>query len=153
MLLSLLRDHQPEHLVVAFDSKERGLRRDLYPQYKANRPPPPEDLLPQFPIFREVVNAFGIAQLDAGGWEADDLLAAGAVKGLEAGYDVVIITADKDLMQLIRPGVRLFDPMKSNWMGEPEVKDNSESLQIVSWMCSRLLVTRSITCLVSRASV
>ncbi len=123
MLLSLLRDHQPEHLVVAFDSKERGLRRDLYPQYKANRPPPPEDLLPQFPIFREVVNAFGIAQLDAGGWEADDLLAAGAVKGLEAGYDVVIITADKDLMQLIRPGVRLFDPMKSNWMGEPEVKD------------------------------
>lgn len=122
MILALLRDHGPSNLVVAFDSKEKGLRRQIYPPYKANRPPPPEDLVPQFPLFRDVVEAFGIAQVEAGGWEADDVLAAGAVRGLEAGFDVVIVTADKDLMQLIRPGVRLFDPMKSEYMDEPAVE-------------------------------
>ena len=76
MMMALLRDHQPEHITVAFDRPGKGWRHDIYPEYKANRPPAPEDLVPQFGLIREVVDAFAISRMEEDGWEADDLIAA-----------------------------------------------------------------------------
>jgi DNA polymerase-1 len=123
MMMALLRDHQPEHITVAFDRPGKGWRHDIYPEYKANRPPAPEDLVPQFSLIREVVDAFAISRMEEDGWEADDLIAAAATDALAQGFEVVMVSGDKDMMQLIRPGVRMFDPMKKIWVDEAVVAD------------------------------
>jgi len=123
MILSLLADFKPEQIVVAFDTKGPGFRHDIYPDYKANRPPAPEDLVPQFALIREATDAFGLHRVEAAGWEADDLIATAATKALENGQEVVVISADKDLMQLIRPGVRMLDPMKQRWIDDEYVRE------------------------------
>lgn len=100
----------PTHLAIIFDKSEQSFRKEIYPPYKANRQEPPEDLVPQFPLMREAVRAFGLKPVEQDRYEADDLIATYARQATEAGADVLIISADKDLMQLIRPGVSMYDP-------------------------------------------
>jgi DNA polymerase-1 len=115
MLWKLMRDMQgdaPTHLAVIWDHSEKTFRNTLYDKYKAHRPPPPEDLIPQFPLVREATLAFGVPAIELPGYEADDLIAAYACKAREMGGEAVIVSSDKDLMQLVGDGVSMFDPMK-----------------------------------------
>ena len=106
-----------------FDLSEQTFRNELYADYKAHRPDMPEDLVPQFPLIRDAVRAFNVACLEQKGYEADDLIATYAREALEAGADVTIVSSDKDLMQLVRPGVRMYDTMKNKVIGEDEVME------------------------------
>ncbi|MEQ1650339.1 MAG: DNA polymerase I [Hyphomicrobiaceae bacterium] len=125
MLWKLLQDARstrgPTHIGVIFDTSRDTFRTAIYPQYKAQRPPPPEELVPQFPLIRDAVKAFNIAAVELDGFEADDLIATYAKHAVEAGADVTIISSDKDLMQLVRPGVVMLDTMKNKVMGREEV--------------------------------
>jgi DNA polymerase-1 len=113
-LLQFVRDGaagvKPTHLAIIFDKSENSFRKEIYPLYKANRSDPPEDLLPQFPLFRAAVRAFGMEPVEQDVYEADDLIATYAKQASEAGADVTIISADKDLMQLVSPSVAMYDP-------------------------------------------
>jgi DNA polymerase-1 len=111
------------HLAVVFDYSADTFRNAIYPEYKANRPELPEDLRPQFPLTREATRAFNVACLETEGFEADDIIATLARKAVEAGGSCTIISSDKDLMQLIRPGVDMFDPMKTRVIGPDEVME------------------------------
>jgi DNA polymerase-1 len=102
----------PTHLAVVFDASEKTFRTKLYDQYKAHRPPPPEDLIPQFPLIREATRAFGVPAVELDGYEADDVIATYARQCAEAGGEVVIVSSDKDLMQLVNEQVCLLDPVK-----------------------------------------
>ncbi len=125
MLWKLLKDMKgengPTHLVAIFDHSERTFRNDLYADYKANRPPAPEDLVPQFPLVRTATAAFGVHGVEQAGYEADDLIATYARLAREAGGEAVIVSSDKDLMQLVGDGVTMFDPMKDRSIDVPEV--------------------------------
>ena len=125
MLWKLLREtgelSPPTHLAVIFDYSARTFRNDLFDGYKANRPELPEDLIPQFPLIRDAVKAFNVACIEMEGYEADDLIATYAIQALQAGADVTIVSSDKDLMQLVRPGIRMYDTMKNKVIGEAEV--------------------------------
>ncbi|HZZ87938.1 MAG TPA: 5'-3' exonuclease H3TH domain-containing protein, partial [Caulobacteraceae bacterium] len=128
MLWKLLVDMKaapdaPTHLAVVFDKSEVTFRNQLYADYKAHRPPPPEDLVPQFPLVREATRAFGVPCLELGGYEADDIIAAYACKVRDAGGEVVIVSSDKDLMQLVGPQVSMLDTMKNVRIGIPEVME------------------------------
>ena len=101
---------RPTHLAIIFDKSENSFRKELYPPYKANRSEPPDDLIPQFPLMRDSVRAFGLTPVEQDVYEADDLIATYAEQACARGADVLIISADKDLMQLIRPGVAMYDP-------------------------------------------
>ena len=123
-LLEDLRDHSVEELIaVAFDTKRATFRNDIYPEYKAHRPPPPEELIPQFGLIREATRAFNVPCVEKEGYEADDLIATYAKVARAEGIDVVVISADKDLMQLIRPGVAMRDPMKNRDIGPEQVME------------------------------
>ncbi|MEH6678108.1 DNA polymerase I [Phenylobacterium sp.] len=111
----------PTHLAVIFDHSEKTFRNALYDQYKAHRPPPPEDLIPQFPLVREATRAFGVPSLELPGYEADDLIAAYACKVRDAGGEVTIISSDKDLMQLVGDRVFMLDTMKNLKIGREQV--------------------------------
>jgi DNA polymerase-1 len=125
MLWKLLRDMKPEdrptHLAIVFDRSEKTFRNDLYPEYKAHRPPAPEDLVPQFPLIREAVRAFDLPSLEQAGFEADDLIATYAREAAERGAKVTIVSSDKDLMQLVTRQVTLYDTMKDRHIGIDEV--------------------------------
>ncbi len=125
MLWKLLRDMKPEdrptHLAVVFDLSERTFRTEMYPDYKAHRPDPPDDLRPQFPLIREAVHAFDLPCLEQKGFEADDLIATYVRQACEAGATATIVSSDKDLMQLVTDGVVLFDTMKDKKIGRAEV--------------------------------
>ena len=127
MLWKLLREtgelSPPTHFAVIFDLSEQTFRNELYADYKAHRPDMPEDLVPQFPLIRDAVKAFNVACLEQKGYEADDLIATYAREAAEAGADVTIVSSDKDLMQLVRPGVRMYDTMKNKVIGEDEVME------------------------------
>ncbi|SEB42790.1 DNA polymerase I [Rhodobacter sp. 24-YEA-8] len=109
------------HIAVVFDHSSKTFRNDIYPDYKANRPPPPEDLRPQFPLTREATRAFNVACIEQPGYEADDIIATLARLAVEAGGSATIISSDKDLMQLVRPGVDILEPMKNRQIGPDEV--------------------------------
>ena len=113
-LLQFVRDGaagiKPTHLAIILDKSEDSFRREIYPPYTAHRPDPPADLVPQFPLMRETVRAFGMIPVEQDRYEADDLIATYARQAREAGADVLIVSADKDLMQLIEPGVAMYDP-------------------------------------------
>ncbi|MBL8588249.1 MAG: DNA polymerase I [Methylobacteriaceae bacterium] len=113
-LLQFVRDGaagvKPTHLAIIFDKSENSFRKELYPPYKANRSDPPEDLVPQFPLFRAAVRAFGLTPVEQDVYEADDLIATYARQAEKAGADVLIVSADKDLMQLIGPRIAMYDP-------------------------------------------
>src|SRR3954464_2432824 len=112
---------RPTHLAVIFDHSERTFRNAMYDQYKAHRPPPPEDLIPQFPLVREATRAFGVPCLELPGYEADDLIAAYACKVRDIGGEVIIVSSDKDLMQLVGDRVSMLDTMKNVRIGPDQV--------------------------------
>jgi DNA polymerase I len=125
MLWKLLRETgelaPPTHIAAIFDLSEHTFRNDLFSDYKANRSAPPDDLIPQFPLIRDAVHAFNVACIEKRGYEADDLIATYALQALEAGAEVTIVSSDKDLMQLVQPGIRMYDTMKNKVIGEAEV--------------------------------
>ncbi len=127
MLFKLLQefsdDDRPTHIAVIFDHSAKTFRNDLYSEYKANRPPPPEDLVPQFPLVREATRAFNVACIEMEGFEADDLIATYARQAEAAGAEVIIVSSDKDLMQLVSDKVILFDQMKDKRLGPNEVRE------------------------------
>ncbi len=123
MLARLLKDHVGTHLAVIFDAGRTTFRNRIYDQYKAQRPEPPSELVPQFALVRDATAAFNVPALELADWEADDLIAAYTRAATEAGGQVTIVSSDKDLMQLIRPGVMLQDPIKQKPIGADEVRE------------------------------
>ncbi len=130
MLYKLLEDsrsdaskNKPTHFVVIFDSARKNFRNEIYKDYKANRTETPEDLAPQFEYIRKSVEAFNVTSAEMLNYEADDLIATYTDKIIKKGAKVTIVSGDKDLMQLVKPGVRLYDPMKSRVLGNKEVKE------------------------------
>ncbi|NOY24190.1 MAG: DNA polymerase I [Acidobacteria bacterium] len=111
-LMMLIEQFHPEYMVAVFDSKGPTFRHDMYPQYKANRKKMPDDLREQIPLVHELVDAFGLPKIATPGLEADDLIATLAHKGREAGFEVYIVSSDKDLFQLVGNGVYMLDPRK-----------------------------------------
>ena len=127
MLWKLLQDARkasgPTHIAVIFDASEKTFRNDIYKDYKAHRPPAPEELVPQFSLIRDAVKAFNIACIEQLGFEADDLIATYAKHTINDGGDVTIVSSDKDLMQLVRSGVSMLDTMKNRSIGPDEVRE------------------------------
>ncbi len=125
MLWKLLRETgelaPPTHMAVVLDYSAKTFRNDLFDGYKANRSETPEDLIPQFPLVRDAVRAFNVACIEKEGFEADDLIATYAFQALEAGADVTIVSSDKDLMQIVRPGIVMYDTMKNKVIDEEGV--------------------------------
>jgi len=122
MISRLMKEHTGTHLAVIFDAGSQTFRNRMYNQYKAHRPEPPAELVPQFALIREATRAFGLPSIELEDWEADDLIAAYAKRVVEDGGEAVIVSSDKDLMQLIRPGVTMLDPMKNVPIGVAEVE-------------------------------
>ncbi len=114
ILRKLVVDHRPDFLAVAFDTEAPTFRHTAFAPYKAHRPPPPEDLVPQFPYARRVCEALRVPVLELDGWEADDLIATLAARAAGEGHDVVVVTSDKDLFQLVDERVRILNPAKDN---------------------------------------
>jgi DNA polymerase-1 len=123
MIMRLLKEENPTHLAIIFDSKEPTERDEIYPEYKANRSEPPDDLVPQFPYFRQITEALDIHTVLQPGVEADDIIGTMAHAHEAAGGDVVIVTGDKDFMQMVSKQVTLLDTMKEKRNGIPEVKE------------------------------
>jgi len=123
MLQKVVREEEPDYLAVVFDSKAKTFRHKIYPQYKANRDEPPEDLKAQFPHFEPLVEAYNIVSLRQDGYEADDIIGTLAVQGEKEGLEVVIVSGDKDMMQLIGPHVHMLDTMKNKKFGKKEVEE------------------------------
>ena len=109
---------KPTHLAIIFDKTEDTFRKEIYADYKANRPDPPPELVPQFPLMREAVKAFGLIPIEEPGFEADDLIATYSCRASEAGAQTLIVSADKDLMQLVHDGVTFYD-FESGIPGKP----------------------------------
>ncbi len=123
MLIKLLASLDVSHVAVVFDSGSKTFRNDIFPDYKANRPPCPEDLKPQFEIVRHSAEALNLAILEKVGFEADDIIATIAKKSAAEGYEVLIVSSDKDLMQLVNERVFMYDAMKNKFIREAEVKE------------------------------
>jgi DNA polymerase-1 len=113
----LHREDGPTHMAVILDASSKTFRNDMYDQYKAHRPPPPVDLVPQFPMIRDATRAFSIPCIETEGLEADDIIACYAKAALAEGWSVTIVSSDKDLMQLIEPGLDLLDTMNNRRIG------------------------------------
>lgn len=123
MLMKTVREHPADYIAVVFDAGRKTFRHDLYDAYKANRPPAPDDLIPQFPLVREAARALNLAVVEKEGYEADDLIATYTRIAHETGHEVIIISSDKDLMQLIREGVQMYDPIKAKSIGYDQVME------------------------------
>ncbi len=114
-------DEAVDYMAVIFDASSVTFRNEIYPEYKANRDEPPEELRPQFGLIREATRAFGLPSIEMVGYEADDLIATYAKQAAAEGIDVVIVSSDKDLMQLVNEHVTMLDPMKERVIGHDEV--------------------------------
>ena len=121
MLLKLKADLNPSHIIVIFDAGRVTFRNDIYPEYKSNRSEPPEELVPQFALVRQAAEAIGLPVLEMPGFEADDLIASYARQAEQAGMSCLIVSSDKDLMQLVRGNITMLDPMKNRPIGREEV--------------------------------
>lgn len=121
-LFNILQTQRPTHWLCAMDSPGPGTRETLYPKYKANRTEMPEDLRPQIEMVQQVMDGFGIPKLRCDGWEADDVIATLTRQAVERGYDVRIVTNDKDARQLLGPHVRIFNVRKNTWLDESDLK-------------------------------
>jgi DNA polymerase-1 len=150
MLWKLLEDlkgeDQPTHLAVIFDHSAKTFRNELYDQYKAHRPEPPEDLVPQFALIREATQAFDLPCIEMDGYEADDLIATYARQAAEKGARVTVASSDKDLMQLVNDQVTMLDPMKSKRIGHDEVIEKFGVAPTRSSRCNRWPATAWTMC-------
>ncbi len=127
MLLKALREHSPTHVALVMDAGRKSFRNEIDPTYKANRPEAPDDLQVQFPLVREVADALAVPRVEEGGVEADDVIATLACRAREQGWEVVVVTGDKDFAQLVDGKVSLYDPMaeasgRGGWTGPAEVE-------------------------------
>src|SRR5262245_56996799 len=116
MLRKLLREHAPRYLAVAFDLAGPTFRHQAYAEYKANRPETPQDLVVQIPYVKKVCEALRVPLLEVEGFEADDLIATLTERAVQAGYRVVIVATDKDLLQLVKEGVLVFNPVREEFL-------------------------------------
>ena len=123
MLLKLLDDLHASHVAVIFDSARKSFRNEIFPEYKANRPDPPDELIPQFPLVRDATRAFNVECLERPGFEADDLIATYARQAQADGFEIMIVSSDKDLMQLVSDRVSMFDALKNRKIGPAEVEE------------------------------
>ncbi|MDX1924257.1 MAG: DNA polymerase I [Rickettsiaceae bacterium] len=123
MLLKLLQEQKPTHVVAVFDTGGPNFRHKIYPEYKSNRPQLPQELISQFPLTRHVAEAFNLMQAEVNGYEADDVIASIARCAQRAGEEVVVVSADKDLAQLMSEGVKIFDPMKGKTLSAEDIYD------------------------------
>jgi DNA polymerase-1 len=123
MLLKLLRETDADHIAVIFDAAGKTFRHRIYDAYKAHRPDPPDDLIPQFKLVREATDAMNVARIEQQDYEADDLIAAYAKAAVKAGATVTVVSSDKDLMQLVTDKVQMLDPIKNKPIGAPEVRE------------------------------
>jgi len=123
MLLKLLREREPHTLIVAMDSREKSFRKEMFEAYKANRPPAPPDLKQQMIRVREIVDAWGMSPLEAPGFEADDVIATLVREARDSGMGVVIVSADKDLLQLVGDDVVMYDTMRDKVFGPEETRE------------------------------
>ena len=125
MLFKLIRENRgddaPSHLAVIFDASSKTFRNELYDQYKAHRPDPPEDLIPQFPLIRDATRAFGVPAVELLGFEADDLICTYAHQARAQGFKVTIVSSDKDLMQLVNDDVEMLEPVKGTTIRRDQV--------------------------------
>lgn len=121
MLLRLLREEKPDHIAIVFDSGKPSFREEIYPEYKANREEPPDDLIQQFPHIPRIVEAFNIPSVSVEGVEADDVIGTLAKKAESEGKKVIIVTGDKDFMQLVNNNISILDTMKEKRIGPAQV--------------------------------
>ena len=122
MLLKLVNDLKPEYIAVIFDAGRKTFRNDIYADYKANRGEPPEELIPQFDLVRQATKALNLPLCEISGYEADDVIATFAKAACNQGQDCLIVSSDKDLMQLVNDQVKLLDPIKNIIIGDEEVQ-------------------------------
>ena len=123
MVLKLVEETDADHVAVVFDAKRENFRNEIYPDYKGHRPDAPEELVPQFPLIREATEAFSVPAVEMEGFEADDLIATYARQARERGAVVTIVSSDKDLMQLVRDGVAMWDPIKNREITVDDVRE------------------------------
>jgi len=123
MMSRFLMDHRGSHIAVVFDASRTTFRNEIYPDYKAHRPEPPPELVPQFALIRDATDALGVCKIEQEGYEADDMIAAYARAFEGMGGRVTIVSSDKDLMQLVRPCVEMLDPIKQKPIREAEVAE------------------------------
>lgn len=121
-LHKILKEHEPDYLAVVFDMPGPTFRHEVYPEYKANRPPMPEDLSVQIPWIKKLLEAYRIPLVELAGYEGDDILATLARQAAEKGIEAVIVSGDKDLCQLAGPSVRILDPKKDALLGPEEIR-------------------------------
>ena len=121
MIENNFESKEATHAAVIFDHKGKTFRNDIYPEYKANRPPAPDDLIPQFGLIKEATHAFNLPCIEVEGYEADDLIASYALKAQTLGGEVKIFSSDKDLMQLVGDGVTMYDAMKNRIINRNQV--------------------------------
>lgn len=126
MILKLIQNHQPQHLIFCYDSKEKGERYQVYPNYKANRGAMPEELIPQMSLIKEAIELLGFNAFESTGIEADDLIGTLAKQAEALGWEVVIVSGDKDFAQLLSEQIKMYDTMKETWIGPAEAKQKWE---------------------------
>jgi DNA polymerase-1 len=121
MIMKILKEKKPDSIAIAFDSKEPTQRHKIYEEYKAQRPETPSDLLLQIPYIKDIVSAFNIQSFEMPGYEADDIICTIAKKAAAEGANVFILSGDKDMMQAVTDGVKIYDPMKDIVIDEQAV--------------------------------
>ncbi len=121
MIMKLIEDTEADYIAVIFDKARKTFRSDIYPEYKAHRPPPPDELIPQFALVREATEALNVPAISLEGYEADDIIATYAREAAEMGAEVTVVSSDKDLMQLVNDQVTMLDAMKNKVIGREQV--------------------------------
>lgn len=123
ILLKFLKQYTPEYVTVALDAGRETFRNEMFAGYKGNRPEAPAELIPQFPYFRKVLDGLNVPLLELPGYEADDIIATLCEQMAEKDCDLVVVSSDKDLMQLVTDGIKLLDSAKDRWIGAAEVHE------------------------------